>query len=126
MNIPKELFYTQSHEWVNFISDDTATIGLTDHAQDQLGDIVFVELPYVGDVVAKGQSVVNVESVKAVSDVFCPVAGTISKANDDVANAPETINQDPYGAWLIEVSGITNKETLLTAEEYEKFVAEEA
>ncbi len=125
MNIPQNLMYTQSHEWIKFINDTTATFGLTDHAQEALGDLVFINLPSEGDDIEVGQSVADVESVKAVSDVYSPVSGTISKINEQLVDSPELINQTPYETWIVEVSGITDKEQLLTAAEYEKFVKEE-
>ncbi len=126
MNIPQNLMYTQSHEWVKFTSETTAVVGLTDHAQDELGDIVYISLPEVGDEVTQGESVADVESVKAVSDIYSPFTGVVEKVNEDVTDSPELINQSAYDAWLMEIKDITDKETLLTAEEYEKFISEEA
>lgn len=126
MEYPKELLYSKSHEWVKLIEDDKALIGITDFAQDQLGDIVFVNLPEVDDEVLIDESFADVESVKAVSDIYSPVNGTITKINEELIDAPELINENAYEAWLIEVSNISEKCELLTAEEYEAFVAEEA
>lgn len=125
MHTPKELLYSKSHEWVQFLDDTTARIGLTDYAQDALGDLVFVNLPEVGDRVAQGESFADVESVKAVSDVFSPVDGEIAAVNEAVLDAPESINADPYGAWLLEVKDIAGKEELLDAAAYEAHCAEE-
>lgn len=125
MNIPETLHYTKSHEWVKFTSEDQALIGLTDYAQDQMGSLVFVNLPEVGDRVGVGESIGDVESVKAVSDVYSPVAGIITNVNEDLLDTPEAINQDPYGAWLIEVSEIRARDDLMSASEYEAFCLEE-
>ena len=125
MNIPETLLFSKSHEWVKFLSEDKAQIGLTDYAQDQMGSLVFVNLPELGDEVSAGEPLGDVESVKAVSDIYSPVSGNVSRVNEDLLDTPEAINQDPYGAWLIEVSDITNREELLSAAEYEEFCLEE-
>lgn len=115
--IPENLRYTASHEWISE-EDGIFTIGLTDFAQNSLGDLVFVNLPQVGDEVVAGESFSDVESVKAVSDIFSPVSGTIIEVNEGLADAPELINEDPYGAWLVRVGGVTEFEDLLGAEAY--------
>lgn len=125
MSNPTDLKYTKSHEWVKFTDETTAKIGLTDYAQDSLGDIVFVNLPEAGDGVTVGESFSDVESVKAVSDIFSPFTGEISAANEEVLDEPAKINSDPYGTWLVEISGITDQEELLDAAAYEKICAEE-
>lgn len=125
MKTPENLLYTKTHEWVKFEADGSAFVGLTYHAQESLGDLVFVNLPAVGDSVEKEKSFADVESVKAVSDVFSPFKGTVAEINEALADAPEKINVDCYGAWLIKVSGITAKEELLSAAQYEAFVASE-
>ena len=125
MNIPENLKYTRSHEWVEFLPDGAARVGLTDHAQDALGDLVFVNLPEVGDTLTSGEALGDVESVKAVSDIFCPVTGTVRAANEALLDAPEAINADPYGAWLVEVEAITGQEELLDAAAYEAHCAAE-
>ncbi len=125
MNIPENLKYTRSHEWVEFLPDGAARVGLTDHAQDALGDLVFVNLPEAGDAVTAGEALGDVESVKAVSDIFCPVTGTVRAANEALLDAPEAINADPYGAWLVEVEAITGQEELLDAAAYEANCAAE-
>ena len=122
MNIPENLKYTRSHEWVEFLPDGAARVGLTDHAQDALGDLVFVNLPEAGDAVTAGEALGDVESVKAVSDIFCPVTGTVRAANEALLDAPEAINADPYGAWLVEVEAITGQEELLDAAAYEEYL----
>lgn len=124
MNIPKTLKYTKSHEWVEFIDETTAKVGLTDYAQHSLGDLVFVNLPEIGDEVATEESFGDVESVKAVSDIFSPFSGEVTAINEELLDAPEAINSHPYEAWLIEVSNITDQETLLNAAEYEKHCEE--
>jgi len=125
MNIPKNLQYTKSHEWVKFEGETAAEIGLTDYAQHELGDLVFVNLPEAEDTVTAGETFSDVESVKAVSDVYSPVTGTVEEVNSELLDAPEKINEDPYEAWLVKVKDITAKEELLSSDEYEKFVEEE-
>ncbi len=126
MNYPKELKYTKSHEWVKYIDDTTALVGLTDYAQSQLGDLVYVNLPEEGDAIEKEEVVSDVESVKAVSDVYSPLSGVISKINEELLDEPQRINDAPYDAWLIEISDITTSEELMEADAYEKFVEEES
>lgn len=125
MNFPKELKYSKTHEWVRFQEDGTAYIGITDYAQDQLGDLVFVNLPAAGDALQAGESFADVESVKAVSDVNAPVSGTVKEVNEALADAPEKMNEAPYDAWFVRAEGITDTDALMTAEEYETFIAEE-
>ena len=125
MNPPDHLRYTKSHEWILFADDGTAKVGLTDHAQEALGDLVFVNLPQVGDELTCGEALGDVESVKAVSDVYSPVSGTVKAVNEDLLDAPEAINADPYGAWLVEVEDITDQEELLDAAAYEAHCAQE-
>ena len=103
MNIPSKLKYTRSHEWIRTESDGTITVGITDHAQELLGDLVFIELPEVGKTLAAEQEVAVVESVKAASDVYAPVAGTVTAVNNDVVASPESVNQDAYAAWLFKM-----------------------
>ena len=103
MNIPANLKYTKSHEWARLEADGTVTIGITDHAQELLGDLVFVELPDVGKSLAAEQEAAVVESVKAASDVYAPIAGTVVAVNDAVPNSPELVNQDAYAAWLFKL-----------------------
>ena len=125
MNIPEDLQYTKSHEWVR-IEGDTATVGITDHAQDELGDVVFVELPEEGDTFDAGESFGTVESVKAVSDLYAPVGGEVVEVNSALEDAPENINEDPYGeGWIVKLR-TTDEADLLSPEEYEKVVAEES
>ncbi|WP_294513600.1 glycine cleavage system protein GcvH [uncultured Intestinimonas sp.] len=125
MNTPDHLRYTKSHEWILFADDGTAKVGLTDHAQDALGDLVFVNLPQVGDALTCGEALGDVESVKAVSDVYSPVTGTVKAVNEDLLDTPEAINSDPYGAWLVEVENITDQEELLDAAAYQDHCAQE-
>ena len=125
MNFPAELKYSKDHEWVKF-EGDTAIIGISDFAQDALGDVVFINLPAEGEEVNASEAFGDVESVKAVSDLVSPVSGTIVAVNEDLADAPETLNSDPYGAWIIKVEGVTAQEELLDAAAYEAFCAEEA
>ena len=125
MNYPAELKYSKSHEWVK-MEGDVAVIGISDFAQDALGDVVFVNLPAVGDAVTAGDAFGDVESVKAVSDLVSPVSGEIVEVNEALADEAEALNSDPYGSWIIKVSGITATEELLDAAAYEAFCAEEA
>ena len=124
MNFPAELKYSKSHEWIK-MEGDTAIIGISDFAQDALGDVVFINLPEEGDAVTAGESLGDVESVKAVSDIICPVSGTIVAVNEEVSDSPECLNSDPYASWLVKVEGITETEELLDAAAYEAFCAEE-
>ena len=125
MNIPEDLQYTHSHEWVR-IEGDTAIIGITDHAQDELGDVVFAELPDEGATFDAGESFGTVESVKAVSDLYTPVGGEVVEVNSALEDAPENINEDPYGeGWIVKLR-TTDRADLLSPEEYEKVVEEES
>jgi len=126
MAYPKDRKYTKEHEWIK-VEGSTGTIGITDHAQNSLGDIVFVELPKVGAALAAGKSLGTVESVKAVSDIYSPVSGTVTEVNQDLATSPEKINSDAHAAWMVKVTLSNAGETgsLLSAEDYEKFIAEE-
>ena len=125
MNHPTELKYSKSHEWVKFLEDGTALIGLTDYAQDALGDLVFVNLPEVGDEVTAGEAFADVESVKAVSDVFSPVSATVAEVNEELLDAPERMNESPYEAWLIRVENITEQDELMDADAYISFYESE-
>lgn len=124
MELREELLYSKSHEWVKE-EGDIAIIGLTDFAQSELGDLVFVNLPEEGDEVTVGEAFSDVESVKAVSDVYSPVSGTVCEINEELLDAPEKINEAPYDAWFVKVKDITEKEDLLSAEEYQAFVESE-
>ncbi len=123
MNLPKDLKYVKTHEWVRFLEDGTAEIGLTDFAQKELGDLVFVNLPQEGDAIDKGKTFADVESVKAVSDVFSPLSGTVSAVNEELLDAPETINNAPYEAWMVRVSDISEQQEFLSADEYAAFLS---
>ena len=125
MNFPKELKYTRDPEWVRMLDETTALIGISDFAQAELGDLVYVNLPAVGDEAVAGESVCDVESVKAVSDVMSPVTGTVAEVNEELDESPELLNSDPYGAWIVKVENITDFSELLSAEEYEAFTKEE-
>lgn len=117
-NTPAELKYTKSHEWVKE-EDGVLVVGLTDYAQSELGDIVFINLPEVGDPVEVEAAFSDVESVKAVSDVFSPASGTVAEVNEELLDAPQLINEDPYEAWLIKISDVTETEELLDAAAYD-------
>lgn len=121
MELREELKYSKSHEWVKE-ENGICTIGLTDYAQSELGDLVFVNLPEEGDEITVGEAFADVESVKAVSDVYAPVSGVVSEINEELLDAPESINEAPYDAWFIRVKDITDREELLTAQEYQAFV----
>ena len=123
MTIKPELKYSKDHEWVKE-EDGLFVIGISDFAQDALGDLVFVNLPEVGDAVTAGEAFGDVESVKAVSDLLSPVSGTVAEINEELLDAPELLNNDPYGAWIIKVSDVTAAEELLDAAAYEAHCAE--
>ena len=123
MTINPELKYSRDHEWVKE-EDGLCVIGISDFAQDALGDLVFVNLPEVGDTVTAGEAFGDVESVKAVSDLLCPVTGTVAAINEELLDAPEKLNEDPYDAWIIKVENVTACEDLLDAAAYEAYLAE--
>src|SRR5437764_13126346 len=126
MSYPADFKYTKEHEWIK-VEGNTATIGITTYAQDSLGDIVFVELPKVGAELSAGKTFGSVESVKAVSDLYAPASGTVTEINGELATAPEKINKDAHGSWMIKITLKNPSElnSLLSATDYEKFVAEE-
>ena len=127
MNLPQDLKYTASHEWVRLADDGTATIGITDHAQEQLGDVVFVELPDAGRQVKAGEECAVVESVKAASDIYAPVSGEIVEVNQAVVDAPEGINADAYSAWLFRLRPANPADVaqLLDAAAYQAGIAQD-
>jgi glycine cleavage system H protein len=126
MAYPADFKYTKEHEWLK-VDGNTGTIGITDHAQNSLGDIVFVELPKVGAEISAGQTFGSVESVKAVSDLYAPVSGTVTEVNETLNTSPEDVNKDAHAAWMIKVKLKDPAEVgkLLSAADYEKFAAEE-
>lgn len=127
MEFPEELRYSKEHEWV-LIEDRIAIVGITDYAQQELGDIVYVELPEIGEKVVKDDPFAAVESVKAVSDVYAPISGSVVEVNDTLPETPETINEDPYGdGWMIkvEIADMDELKDLMTAEEYAEYVEKE-
>jgi glycine cleavage system H protein len=124
LNVPEELSYTKTHEWVRR-EDDIATVGITDNAQDELGDVVFVELPEEGASFDAGDSFGTIESVKAVSDLYAPVGGEVVEVNQTLNDSPERVNEDPYGGgWMIRLR-VSEEGDLLSAEEYQKILEEE-
>lgn len=127
MAYPTDRKYTKEHEWIH-VDGNSATVGITDYAQQSLGDIVFVETPKVGAELTSGKTFGTVESVKAVSDLFAPASGTVTEVNGDLATSPEKVNKDAHGSWMIKMTLKNSKEldALLSAADYEKFVAEEA
>ena len=127
-DVPENLHYSKDHEWLR-VEGDTAVVGITDHAQDQLGDVVYVELPKPGEEFAAHESFGSVESVKAVSEIFTPVSGKVTEVNDSLNDEPEKVNQDPYGeGWMIKIkmSSAGEVDSLLTAAEYEDFTKAES
>ena len=128
MSIPADLKYTPSHEWVRVEADGTLTVGITHHAQDLLGDMVFIEAPVAGRTLTKGEECAVVESVKAASDVYAPVAGEVTAANSAVESSPESINQDAYAAWMFKMkpANAGDINSLLDAAAYQKLVEAEA
>ena len=128
MDFPGELKYTKEHEWIKDEGEGTVVVGITDYAQDSLGDVVYVELPQEGAQLTRNEPFGVVESVKAVSDLYSPVSGTVAEVNDAIVDSPETINEEPYGdAWMvkIELASSDELEGLLSAEEYKAFTEEE-
>ena len=121
MNVPQDLRYTATHEWVKSEADGTVTVGITDHAQSALGDLVYVELPAVGRMVAAGEACAVVESVKAASDIYAPVAGEVTAVNAELPATPEVVNQDAYAAWLFRLkpANAADVDTLLDAARYQ-------
>jgi glycine cleavage system H protein len=125
---PKELKYDKEHEWIK-VTDDVAVVGISDFAQDQLGEVVYVDLPAVGDEIVAGENFGEIESVKSVSELISPVSGEVVEVNDALGDTPETVNEDPYGdGWMIKIKmgDPAQVDDLMTADEYEAFVAEEA
>ena len=125
MNYPNELNYTKDHEWIKE-EDGKTVIGISDFAQEQLGGLVFINLPEVGDEISVGEVFCDVESVKAVSDIYSPVTGVIVEVNEDLADNPELMNDTPYDAWIIKVEQVSETDELMNAQEYEAFTKEEA
>ncbi len=127
MSYPTDRKYTKEHEWIQ-VNGNSAAVGITDYAQQSLGDIVFVEAPKVGTELATGKTFGTVESVKAVSDLFAPASGTVTEVNGDLATSPEKVNSDPHGSWMVKLTlkNPAELDALLSAADYEKFVAEEA
>ena len=127
MPYPTDRKYTNEHEWIQ-VNGNNATVGITDYAQESLGDIVFVETPKVGGELTGGKTFGTVESVKAVSDLFAPASGTVTEVNGDLATSPEKVNKDPHGSWMLKMTlkNPAELDSLLSAADYEKFVAEEA
>ncbi len=126
MTILPNLKYTKTHEWALFQDDGTVLVGLTDFAQEHLGDLVFVNLPEVGDPVSAGEAFCDVESVKAVSDVYAPVSGAVAAVNEALLDNPALINEGPYDAWLVKLENVTDNGELLGAAAYEVFAQQEA
>jgi glycine cleavage system H protein len=125
-NIPADLKYTKSHEWLKLAGDGTAIVGITDHAQDQLGDMVYVEVPDAGRNLKAGEACAVVESVKAASDVYAPIAGEVIEGNAGLADAPESVNQDPYGSgWLLKMKITGDTGGLMDAAAYQAFLTSE-
>lgn len=125
MTTPKNYMYTTSHEWVE-ITGDTMKVGLTEYAAEQLGDLVFINMPEVGDETEAEESLGDIESVKAVSDLYSPATGEVVAVNEDAIDDPASINADPYAVWLVEIGNITAQRELLTPEQYDELLAEEA
>lgn len=124
MSFPAELKYARTHEWVKLLEDGAALVGISDFAQEQLGDLVFVNLPVVGDAAAQGEPLCDVESVKAVSDIISPVSGVVAEVNEELLDAPEKLNEDPYGAWIAKLEQVSVSDGLLDAADYEAFTKE--
>lgn len=125
MSLPKDLLYTKTHEWVEIIDGNLARVGITDYAQEELGDIVYVNLPEKGQEIEKGEVLADIESVKTAEDVYSPVSGSIVDINEELIDSPEAINENAFDAWFVEVSLCADTEDLMTAEEYEQYIEEE-
>ena len=126
-DIPGDLKYTEEHEWLRLEDDGSVVVGITAHAQEALGDLVYVELPEVGQEIDAGDGLAVVESVKAASDVYAPIACTVTAVNDALSDAPEKINEDPYGdGWIVKMSGELDNDSLLDADAYEQVIEEES
>ncbi len=125
MSTANKLFFAKSHEWVRYLEEGKARVGVSDHAQEEMGDVVFVNLCDEGEQLEAGDVFGDVESIKAVSDLYCPVSGTVTRVNDALLNAPESINADPYGAWLIELEDVAANPELLDAAAYDALLAED-
>ena len=125
MNVREDLFYLPTHEWVQFVDETTALIGISDYAQHALGDIVYISLPDVDDSIEQGKSFCDIESVKAVSDVYAPVSGVVLAINEELEDAPEKLNESPYDTWIIKVEGTFNREQLLDSSAYKKLLEQE-
>ena len=124
MRFPESIKYSKDHEWIKHTEAGTALIGITDYAQTQLSSLVFINLPEAGDDISIGERLCDVESVKAVSDVYSPVTGTVKAINEVLLSSPGDVNEDPYEAWFIEVDGITETEELISAAEYQAYCQE--
>ncbi|MCL2508628.1 MAG: glycine cleavage system protein GcvH [Oscillospiraceae bacterium] len=124
MNVQKDLFYAQSHEWVKYLDGGRALVGISDHAQSEMGDVAFINLCDEGDALNAGDCLGDIESIKAVSDVYSPVAGTVARVNDELLDDPARLNADPYGAWLIELEDVTENAELMDADAYENYISE--
>lgn len=125
MNILEELKYSDTHEWVSYLDNGNVRVGISDFAQSAMGDIVFINLPQAGDTAVAGEPLCDLESVKAVEDVISPVSGEIVAVNEELMDAPELINSDPYEAWIVEIANVTEDEDLLDAATYEEVCREE-
>lgn len=123
MNIKSNLKYSKTHEWIEELDNNCAFMGLDDYSQDQLGELVFITLPEVGDAVTVGEAFADVESVKAVSDVFSYVTGKVAEINEELVDSPEKVNEDPYGAWLVKVEDISAYGELMDADEYKEYLS---
>ena len=121
MTFPEELKYSRNDEWVKMLDATTALVGITDYAQNEMGGLVFINLPVAGDTVTKVEALCDIESVKAVSDVISPVTGEIAEVNERLEDTPEKLNEDPYGAWIAKVENISDQEALMNAAEYRTY-----
>jgi len=125
MEIPGELFFAKSHEWVKFLDNGNVLVGLSDHAQEAMGDVAFINLCDEGEVFNAGDVIGDIESIKAVSDVYTPVGGKVVSVNEELLDNPERMNSDPYGSWFVELEDVINSDGLFDAGAYEAFLAQE-
>ncbi len=124
MSVQKDLFYAETHEWVKYLGGGRALVGVSDHAQEEMGDVAYINLCEAGEILTAGDSLGDIESIKAVSDIYCPVDGTVSKVNNELLDDPSLLNSDPYGSWLVELENVTENSELMDSGVYEAFISE--
>lgn len=124
MSVEKGLFYSETHEWVKYLDNGNALVGISDHAQEEMGDVAFINLCDEGDTMSAGDVLGDIESIKAVSDIYCPVGGTVVRVNDELLDSPEQLNAQPYESWLVELENVEKNDELMDADAYSAFIEE--